>query len=83
MGNTVDLKNFLETRGVFTSKISFIPIIAFIKFNFEIEKKSSDYEVLHPEDLTNFILSMDKQNNPYELKKAIEELKLHSTRYTY
>jgi len=83
MKNTLDLKNFLETQRILTSKISLIPIIAFIKSNFEINQKSSDYEILLPEDLTNFILTTDKPNNPYELKKAIEELKLHCTRYTY
>ena len=83
MKNTLDLKNFLETQRILTSKISFIPIIAFIKSNFEINQKSSDYEILLPEDLTNFILTTDKPNNPDELKKAIEELKLHCTRYTY
>ncbi len=83
MRNTIDLKNFLETQGIFTSKISFNPIIAFIKFNFEISRKSSDYEILLPEELTNFILTVDNQNNPDELNKAVEELKLHSTRYTY
>ena len=83
MKNTLDLKNFLETKRILTSKISFIPIIAFIKSNFEINQKSSDYEILLPEDLTNFILTTDKPNNPSELRKAIEELKLHCTRYTY
>ncbi len=37
----------------------------------------------YQQDLTNFILTTDKPNNPDELKKAIDELKLHCTRYTY
>lgn len=83
--NKNDLKRFLESRDVLTSKITINPIIAFVTDNFRIIKKSDEYEVLLPENIPNFILNQKtrKFETQEELDKVIIELKQYSTRFSF
>ncbi len=83
MGNTLDLKNFLETNGVSSSEMSIIPIVVLIRLNFSIVKNPFDYTLLNADNLLKFIFSVPNQENKKELENVTEELKSYCTRYSY
>lgn len=71
--NTMELKSFLETRGV-DSSIWFQAIVAFKNSNFKVKEKPKAYRVLVPETVPKYILKQKRNYDIEILKQAALEL---------
>jgi hypothetical protein len=71
--NTLELKKFLETKGVDTS-IWFQAIVAFKNSDFRVEEKPKAYKVLIPQTVPKYILNINRNYDIEILKKAALEL---------
>ncbi|MCK9151377.1 nuclease-related domain-containing protein [Methanobacterium alcaliphilum] len=71
--NTMELKSFLETKGV-DSSIWYQAIVAFKSYSFKVSGKPKAYRVLLPQTVPEYILNQKRNYDLEILKKAAIEL---------
>lgn len=81
--NTLDLKSFLETKGINKSEIYANGIVAFIQNKYTITQEPENYTVLSPKMIPKHIINNKKNQNLETLTKIAEELEPCCTELTY
>ena len=68
--NVIDLKSFLNNKGITVSELWVNAIVAFINHNFKIIQKPVKYTVLYPETVPKYILNQNRKQDTELLKKV-------------
>jgi len=83
MRNILDLKSFLEDKGIKKSKIYAKGIVAFVQNNISITREPENYKVLSPSAIPEHILTHRKTDDENLLAKIALELEPYCTELTY
>lgn len=81
--NVLDLKRFLETKGIAPTELYANAIVAFIEENFIFTEEPKTYKVLTAQMIPNYILHQKRKEKLEILLKAAQELEPHCTELTF
>ncbi len=81
--NTRVMLKFLSSEGLNMFKRSTFPVVAFINPNLTIRNKPKHYDVMHPSNLQNFILSRKSKLSDEYVMAAARALKLYCAEISY
>ena len=82
-GNSKALSKFLSSEGIKLLKTSKFTVVAFINPNLTIRTKPKRYDVMHPSNLQNFILSRKCKLNEECVMRVFNILKPYSAEISY
>jgi hypothetical protein len=81
--NSKALSKFLSSEGIKLLKTSKFAVVAFINPNLTIKTKPKHYDVMHPSNLQNFILSRKCKLNEECVMRVFNILKPYSAEISY
>jgi hypothetical protein len=81
--NSDALSKFLSSKGMTPLKTSKFAVVAFINPNLTIRNKPKQYDVMHPSNLQNFIMSRKSKINEDDIIRAFNILKPYSAEISY
>jgi hypothetical protein len=81
--NSKALSKFLSSEGIKIFKTSKFAVVAFINPNLTIRTKPKGYDVMHPSNLQNFILSRKSKINEKDVMRVFNILKPYSAEISY
>jgi hypothetical protein len=77
------LTNFISSEGLTSIITSIHALVAFINPNLTIRSKPKHYDVLHPSNICNFILSRKNKIEDYTIDQAVKLLRPYSVEVSY
>lgn len=81
--NIIDLKSFLESKGIKKSKVYANGIIALVQNNYSIMREPDNYKILTPIMIPEYMLNHHRKENRKTLAKIAEEIEPYCTEITF
>ncbi len=81
--NSSAMVNFLSSEGLTSIRTSTHAIVAFINPNLTIRNKPKHYDIMHPSNICNFILSRKNKIRGSSVDQAVRLLRPYSVEISY